>query len=276
MIKKRDWIFVAIVVCLAIGAFIYFDRVQIFEWVREQSRESIPAAIEYQETQTASAETIVPKNKTTIPKTTVPTKATTSSVTIAAELNLAVPFTSQAPTGNWQQPFQDACEEASILMVHEFYSGNKKSVIDSVTAEKALLDLVALENKLLGFFLDTNVLETAQLAEAKYGYAKSEILENPTIDQIKDRLNQGDPVLVPVAGQLLKNPYFTSPGPIYHMMVIRGYTKNKQFIVNDPGTKHGAAYLYSFDTVMNAMHDWNKSGDITQGRKAVLILHPKL
>src|SRR3989344_7954888 len=27
-----------------------------------------------------------------------------------AEVNLAVPFTSQAPTGNWDLPYQEACE----------------------------------------------------------------------------------------------------------------------------------------------------------------------
>jgi len=31
--------------------------------------------------------------------------------------NLGVPFTSQAPEANWQIPFKEACEEASVLMV---------------------------------------------------------------------------------------------------------------------------------------------------------------
>ena len=32
------------------------------------------------------------------------------------EINLDIPFTSQAPSLNWDQPYQDFCEEASILM----------------------------------------------------------------------------------------------------------------------------------------------------------------
>lgn len=256
MMKKRDWIFVVIVVCVVIGAFVYFDRVQISDAARRLNREPLPKAIDYQKIETSS----VSKKQ---------------GSTIAAVLNLAVPFTSQAPTADWGQPYQDACEEASVLMVREFYAGNKSSTITSTTANKAILDLVALENKTLGYFIDTTVVETAQFAESMYGYAKSEIIENPTIDQIKMYLNQGNPVIVPAAGRLLKNPYFTAPGPVYHMLVIRGYTKDKKFIVNDPGTKRGKEYLYSFETVMNAMHDWNKNGDIVQGRKAILILHPK-
>lgn len=33
---------------------------------------------------------------------------------IADSINLAVPFTSQAPTGDWSEPWQNACEEASF------------------------------------------------------------------------------------------------------------------------------------------------------------------
>ena len=272
--KKRDWIFVAIIVCFAIGAFIYFDRVQIMDWAREQNREPLPEAIEYHETKAATPEVTTPKKTTPVVKTTVPKTEKPSAVPLAPELNLAVPFTSQAPTGDWSEPFQDSCEEASVLMVHEFYAGNTSKVIDLTVANQGLLDLVAHENKLFGNYIDTTVLETAQFAESMYGYTKSDVIENPTIEQIKERLNLGEPVLVPAAGKLLNNPYFTYPGPEYHMLVVRGYTKTNQFIVNDPGTKHGQAYLYPFDTLMNAMHDWNKNGDITNGRKAVLVLHP--
>ena len=270
MMKKRDWIFVVIVVCIAIGAFVYFDRVQISDAARRLNREPLPKAIDYQDATTPSPSFTGGERLSALSS-----LAKGRSGGVALSLNLAVPFTSQAPTADWSQPYQDACEEASVLMVREFYAGNKSSTIASAMANKAILDLVARENKLFGYFIDTTVAETAQFAESMYGYAKSEIIENPTIDQIKTYLNQGNPVIVPAAGQLLKNPYFTAPGPVYHMLVIRGYTKDKKFIVNDPGTKRGKEYLYSFETIMNAMHDWNKNGDVLQGRKAILILHPK-
>jgi len=44
--------------------------------------------------------------------------------------------------------------------------------------------------------------------------------------------------------------------------------------VNDPGTSHGEAFLYDFDTIFYAMHDWNNGEEITQGAKTILILSP--
>jgi hypothetical protein len=81
-------------------------------------------------------------------------------------------------------------------------------------------------------------------------------------------------VIVPAAGRLLGNPYFTAPGPIYHMLILRGYTASNQFISNDPGTKRGESYVYSVDTIMNAMHDWNNGEEITEGAKRVLVVYP--
>jgi len=34
---------------------------------------------------------------------------------LPVKVYLAVPFLCQAPYGNWQQPWQDACEEAAIM-----------------------------------------------------------------------------------------------------------------------------------------------------------------
>lgn len=40
-----------------------------------------------------------------------------------AAVLLKVPFTSQAPSGDWRQPFQDFCEEASVVMAAHFLWG---------------------------------------------------------------------------------------------------------------------------------------------------------
>jgi len=47
------------------------------------------------------------------------------------EKEISVPFTSQAPEGNWQEPWQNACEEASIVMIQNFYKD------EGLTVEKA-------------------------------------------------------------------------------------------------------------------------------------------
>ena len=61
-------------------------------------------------------------------------------------------------------------------------------------------------------------------------------------------------MLVPTAGRELGNPYYKQPGPIYHFLVIRGYT-SKYLITNDVGTRRGEEYKYKFDILINAVHD---------------------
>ena len=56
------------------------------------------------------------------------------------------------------------------------------------------------------------------------------------------------------------------------MLVVRGFTSDGKFITNDPGTYRGEGYQYDFDTVMNAIHDWNGGEEITQGKKVALIV----
>lgn len=194
-------------------------------------------------------------------------------VVLPASVNLAVPFTSQAPHGVWAMPYKEACEEASLYMAHAFFDGVLTSTIDPDTADQDLVKMVEFENDLFGYFEDTTAEQTALIAEMYYGY-QTLLIEDPTVEQIKEQLALGRPVIVPAAGQLLGNPYFTAPGPLYHMLILRGYTASNQFIANDPGTKRGEAYVYDIDTMMNAMHDWNNGGEITEGRKVVLVVYP--
>ena len=42
--------------------------------------------------------------------------------------DLEVPFTSQSPDGNWSEPWQNACEETSILMVDNFYQDENLNI----------------------------------------------------------------------------------------------------------------------------------------------------
>ena len=65
-----------------------------------------------------SLSSVVPYNQT-YTETSGP-KATTSVTVLTKEINLDVPFTSQAPHLNWDQPYQDFCEEASVLMAVQY------------------------------------------------------------------------------------------------------------------------------------------------------------
>ncbi|MBI4714026.1 C39 family peptidase [Candidatus Uhrbacteria bacterium] len=276
---------VELIILIAIIATVYTQRVGISNWFREITEPTVPEAVEYKEVQEAEEAVEVGEavevEKTLLPEPVplldgTPPKAVVegNADDVIEEFNLAVPFTSQAPHANWDLPYKEACEEASLYMVHAYYEGIAEGKIAADTADAEILKIVEFEKKLFGFYEDTTVEQTGTISEMMYGHEKFELIENPTVDQIKTHVVAGHPVIVPAAGRLLGNPNFTAPGPIYHMIVIRGYTKDGKFITNDPGTKNGEAYIYDFDTVMNAMHDWNDGAEITEGKKVVLIVYP--
>lgn len=201
------------------------------------------------------------------------TKASPSVSTVSgglpSEINLNVPFTSQAPFQDWSLPYDEFCEEASTLMAASYIKGSP--IIDPADANKKLLEIKAFEEKFFGFYEDTNTEQTAMILTNYYGIKNIKVLYEPTLDDIKKSLAGGKVVLLPAAGQLLGNPYYRQPGPIYHMLVLKGYTKDGNIITNDPGTRRGENYIYDASVLMNAMHDWN-NGDILSGRKAVIIV----
>lgn len=180
--------------------------------------------------------------------------------------NLDVDFLSQAPLGNWNPPFDHACEEASILMVHYYL---EKKLVSPVESAKDIKKIVEFEKKTYGFYEDTSAEQTAQLIRDYFDY-KTKVYFDISLDDIKRELVKGNPVIVPVAGRMLENPYFTAPGPLLHMFVIKGYTPT-EFIVNDAGTKRGADYTYSYKILEKAMHDWGE-GDVETGKRAMIVV----
>ncbi len=293
--------FIIFIVIIAIAGGLYVERAQILEWYRAMSKPALPVPVEYQEMllqeqkerkEKEAFEDSIPQEEVTVDEENIPSEQEVPIVeeevvptqpqepvpveepeTVPSSLNLAVPFTSQAPHGNWDEPYQEACEEASLYMVQQYYVGQPEGNIDADRAEADLLNIVAFERELFGYYEDTTAQQTGLLAEAMFGLT-ARLIQDPSVDDIKNELALGHPVIVPAAGRLLGNPYFTAPGPLYHMLVIRGYTTDNQFIVNDPGTSRGEAFLYDVDTLFYAMHDWNNGEEITQGAKTVLILSP--
>lgn len=192
------------------------------------------------------------------------------TITIPSSVDLDVPFTPQAPYANWEDPYQEACEEASVIMVDYFYRKNR------ISQDVANLEIIQLTNweTTKGYGEDVTVDELAIIVRDYYGY-NARVSDDVSKESIMHELSQGHPVVVPAAGRQLGNPYFSGAGPWYHMLVIRGYDK-KYFITNDPGTRRGEGYSYRHDVLIDAIHDWTGVAEETEkGAKKMLIITPK-
>lgn len=76
------------------------------------------------------------------------------------------------------------------------------------------------------------------------------------------------------SGKELGNPYFSNGGPLYHVLLVKGYKYPDKIITNDVGTKNGANYIYTWDVLKSAMHDF--ATPIQDGEKKILeVLPPK-
>lgn len=185
------------------------------------------------------------------------------------EVRLDVPFVVQAPTGDWGYPFDSACEEASMLMLNYYFTGQ---TFTPMMVARDIQTITDFEINKYGFHEDTNAEQTAQLIRDYYDY-KVDVFYNITLDDIREQIDKGNPVIVPTTGRTLGNIYFVPPGPIIHMIVIIGYTET-DFIVNDPGTIRGAGYIYSNQIISESINDWTKDG-VAVERSAMIIVKEK-
>lgn len=274
-----------ILVLLAVGA--YASRGIWRSWIEELQQPAIPVATPYRPA-TSSVPTLpvatssagMPVVPSRTPSSTVPAPTPVSPTlrdpftfqgTRPAELNLAVPFMLQAPKQNWDMPYQEACEEASLLMVRGFLQG-RTTDFGADEADRQIIDLVAYEES-KGDAPDVTLRRLGEIAEAKFGF-RPVVKTVTSIDDVKNAIANGYPVIVPASGKALQNPNFRNGGPPYHMVVAKGYLADGRIVTNDPGTRKGKDYVYGASLFFNAIHDWN-DGDVPNGEKIILVLLPK-
>lgn len=267
MNSKLRTLLIIILALLILGAAMYATRGMLRDWWQELNTQPVPEAVTFEEIGNTDRNTDYADDIDVADED--ETSAVDAEINIPVTLNLDIPFTSQAPHANWDLPYQEACEEASMLMAARFLQG--RAITGPDDADSAILELVDFANVELGYPIDMTAEETAKAIEDFYNL-RTEVLYEFTWDDIKTALVQGYPVIVPAAGRELGNPNFTSPGPVYHMLVIKGYTESR-VITNDPGTRNGADYSYDYDVLYNAIHDWN-GGNVTEGKKVIIIVKP--
>ncbi len=185
---------------------------------------------------------------------------------------IEVPFTSQAPFGVWDERHEEACEEASLLLIAYYLEGKG---LNKNIAENEIQKMIDFEIKNYGDYKDSNAEQIVGLAKDFYGIENLKIIYNFKKEDIKKELAKSNPVIIPAAGRELGNPYYTQPGPLYHMLVLVGYSGN-EIITNDVGTRRGEGYRYDINVLYKAIHDFPGSKDkIKEGRKAMITIEIK-
>ena len=103
---------------------------------------------------------------------------------------LDIPFISQAPLGNWNPPFDHACEEAAVLMVH-YYLQNESS-INPTKAGEEIREITGVFRFELSF-KEGDLLKPATDDRSRQGYV---IIFANSKDEIHDTLSKINQTLV--------------------------------------------------------------------------------
>lgn len=165
-------------------------------------------------------------------------------------------FTSQAPFSEWIDLRQeDGCEEASSFMAVKWALGK------TFTKQQALDDIIGSSEytlKKYGEYRDVSATDTLNwIIKDYFKYPKAALAKNATKAGIIKELEKGNVIIAPMNGQALHNPNFVQPGPLHHMLLIKGYNPVKDtFITNDPGTRKGDSYEYDSDLLYKAIRDY--------------------
>lgn len=172
-------------------------------------------------------------------------------------LKYNVPFTAQAPFGDWDDPLQqDGCEEASALMA--VYWAKGELLPDLETARAIIVAAGEWQQENYPTARDTSTQDTAdRIIKEYFDWPYAEVRDLTSLEQILESLQAGSLVITPMNGQKLGNPHYTEGGPERHMLVIIGYdAESQEFITNDPGTRQGRGFRYDQDTFWNAIRDY--------------------
>lgn len=243
----RKIFLVLFVIAAVLGVATWRTRVSLLSFEKNAAvKTAIPLS---QKTETPSAAVSkVEGNKSVKPK--IEPKKAPQSILIEN-----VPFTVQAPFGEWNNPiFQDGCEEAALAMAAYWLSG--KSFSPDI-AKQEIIALARFEEKKFGQAVDTSAVDTEAVLREYYGVTTTEIRADIKVADIQETLATGAVVLLPTDGRKLQNPNFHQPGPTTHMVVVIGYdAEKKEFITHDPGTRNGQNYRYKEDVLYGAIRDY--------------------
>lgn len=268
---KRLFIVGLTISVVGFGLYGWSHRGRLRDELDQAQRPALPRAVSIQQMHEQVKTTSTKRALKPIAPATPQTATSTAATAFPREVNLSIPFLLQAPKQNWAMPYQEACEEASMLMVKSALEGVQRFTPDE--GDALILDILAKEDA-EHLPPDMTVAQAKTFFETAYPAYRVTVIHGVTENALKSWLARGVPVIIPASGKELQNPNFHNGGPPYHMLVVKGYLADGRWITNDPGTRKGADYLYEKETLLNAIHDWN-GGDVVHGSSAAFVIQAK-
>lgn len=194
---------------------------------------------------------------------------------LPAAVNLLVPFTPQAPLGDWAT-HQHTCEEASLTMVDRYLHGDHSGgLIDPQTANAEINQITQWKPA-----EDLTTLQVGQVAQQYMGWAYK--VMDATRQNMHNQLALGRPLIVGVRTHGLGNPrypgystHFEQTGwSVSHYLVVTGYDQSDSYILNDPGLTYGHGYHITYDQLMHAIDDVDQAYPALNMGRVFVVLAP--
>lgn len=196
-------------------------------------------------------------------------------VNLPSAVSLPVPFTPQAPLGDWAT-HQHTCEEASLAMVDRYLHGDHSgTLIDPQTANAEINQITQWKPA-----QDLTTQQVGEVAQKYMGWAYKVLPAER--GNMKNQLALGRPLIFGVRTHGLGNPrypgystHFEQTGwSVSHYLVVTGYDSSDSYILNDPGLTYGHGYHITYDQLMHAVDDLDQAyPDLNSGR-VFLVLAP--
>jgi hypothetical protein len=199
-----------------------------------------------------------------------------------------VPYTGQAPSGNWNALHEEFCEAAAVLMVAYWYQhkyvGSDVQTIPPAEADNVMTNQIVPWERHTFPYLDLPLTDVAKVGSA---FDPTLVGAVSPIDPevIRQNLAANRPVIIPVMtqlpnGQLIEKHYTNHRGPqggfgVYHLIVLIGYdTASDTFYADDPGiVPEGKRHEYSWSLLSAAIDAQTTSPDtrVRQGRVMLIF-----
>lgn len=200
-----------------------------------------------------------------------------SHATIAkADTLLTVPFSTQAPLGEWNDPRQsEGCEEASVAMAWVWATGTPLSPEQMRMYITGMSDF---EQYFFGYYKNSSAEDTAKLMTEYFGYPYVAVIHNITLLDIKTALNSNELVIVPINPRIISTKYFNRY-TINHTVVVIGYDdSDNTVIINDPLHYWGGNLKIAQDIFESSLADYSSGQsqvtDYVRDKSMIVISKP--